>query len=845
MQNAVVSDRAFLMRPSLFLLTAPRQRPVAGKSVWRSKLLSGGVWLFLWFAVAGGVVAAFPTLYLKPVVLQQLDSPTNLVAAGDGTDRLFVTDQPGRIHVIADGMLRPTPFLDLTDRVIATGTVYSERGLLGLAFHPGYGNAASPGYRKFYVYYSKAYVAGTDPGPPLAGEPVDHVSVLSEFQVSTTNGNVALPGSERRLLVFTQPQNNHNGGQLAFGPDGYLYLGLGDGGGAGDTGAGHQTTMGNSQDMTRLYGKMLRLDPLGSNGPGGQYGVPADNPFVGAGGGVRAEIWALGLRNPWRFSFDVGPGGTGRLFCCDVGQNRIEEVNLITKGGNYGWRIKEGSFDFNATSPNTSGVPLTPPVAEYGHPGATGLGGMPLLGLSGTGGYVYRGAAIPSLQGKYVFGDYGATGGAPSGRLMGLEETAPGSGVFTLTQAIPLLGGNPFSLRILCLGQDAAGELYVGGKMSGGVRALENGLPNGGIFKLVPVPANVTVLEPSRDATLFSASGDVANSRGPLFAGNSAGDVVRPMLAFDLSSQAADARYASVYLQLQVSQVGAGNPSQRNTFVNRITESWMEGNASSASGSTAATLNDPTWMYRSYSPTSPLEWNAEGGTFSGTTSASGGMGGLGVFGWQNAQLTADVHGWLANAATNHGWILRSDEGTTNASKTIGSRESAVGQRPQLTLVPVSPYQRWLARYYPSVLLGAFLDPQGDGDGDSISNQLEYAYGLNPTVKESALVNHPVATVGAVTVSGGGPRRVLSMTFKRDVTAADLTYQLQISDDLIQWVTVATSVDGQVTVPVNGAVTSSVESSLGGGRVEVTVTHELAAPAILERHFVRLQVLRQP
>ena len=213
--------------------------------------------------------------------------------------------------------------------------------MLGLAFHPDYDVPATAGQGKFYVFYS----APSPNAPGTAANPVDCRSVVAEYQVSAANPNLANPLSERILMSFDKPQFNHNGGQLAFGPlDSLLYISTGDGGGSNDNDAGHTGGsaakpgggLGNSQDRTNLLGKLLRIDPFGTNGAGGQYGIPAENPFVGAGGGIREEIYAYGLRNPWRFSFDTGPGGTNRLFLADVGQGKFEEINLITAG----WKLR-------------------------------------------------------------------------------------------------------------------------------------------------------------------------------------------------------------------------------------------------------------------------------------------------------------------------------------------------------------------------------------------------------------------------------------------------------------------------------------------------------------------------
>ncbi len=440
--------------------------------------------------------AAFPTLKLEPVVLQQLFSPTNITSAPDASGRVFICDQPGKIHILQNGMILPVPFLDVGSKMVPIGTGPSERGLLGIAFHPGFADSASPGYRKFYLNYSAPN--GTNPPTPQ-----NHVTVIAEYQASTSQPNLADPLSERIVLTFGQPQSNHNGGQLEFGPDGYLYIATGDGGSSDDNNSGHtggsdlkpNGILGNGQDRRSLLGKILRIDPIDPDGAGPlTYSIPPGNPFIGQtqdftnnalDGPMRGEIYAYGLRNPWRFSFDKRPGGTNRLFCGDVGQLKVEEINLITLGGNYGWRYREGAFDFDPAMLAAGLAPVSSidPVAQYAHPGSqTDFTGLPKLGIAVTGGYVYRGAAIPALQGKYLFADYGGT----NARIMGLEETPPDSGAFTLTQAVPLVGGNPFSRRLATFGENGGGEIFVGTKQNPGVMQLTENLPGGEIYQIVP-----------------------------------------------------------------------------------------------------------------------------------------------------------------------------------------------------------------------------------------------------------------------------------------------------------------------------------------------------------------------
>lgn len=343
-----------------------------------------------------------PTLHLTPLV-SGLSSPLDLEQPNDGSDRLFVAEQGGRIKIIQSGAVLPTAFLDISAKV----TAGNEMGLLGVTFHPNYSANG-----KLYVNYTRT----------VSGQ---IQSVIAEYTASPANANQLNVATERILLTADQVGNftNHKAGQLAFGPDGLLYFGLGDGGGGGDP-------FGHGQSTATLLGKMMRID-VNSTDPGLQYHVPADNPFV-AGGGL-PEIWAFGFRNPWRFSFDRG---TGRLFVADVGEHQFEEIDIVQKGGNFGWNIMEGMHCFNPPSGcNTAGLIL--PVAEYSH----------AEGNAVIGGYVYRGAALPALRGVYVLGDFG------TGKIFVLQETSPN--VFTRT----LLTTTGKSIS--SLGQDQAGELYL------------------------------------------------------------------------------------------------------------------------------------------------------------------------------------------------------------------------------------------------------------------------------------------------------------------------------------------------------------------------------------------------
>lgn len=351
-------------------------------------------------------------IQLSPFVTDGLRRPVYLTHAGDGSGRLFVVEQSGQIRVITQGRLLAGPFLDLTSRVDFGG----ERGLLGLAFHPRYRDNG-----KFFVNYSRKS---------------DGATVVAAYTVSQEPDRALKNG--RTILVVRQPYGNHNGGMVVFGPDGFLYIGMGDGGAAGDP--EHR-----GQNRRDLLGKLLRID-VDREKP---YVIPEDNPFQGRG--ERGEIYAEGLRNPWRFSFDRR---TGRLWLADVGQNEWEEVNVIRRGGNYGWRIMEGTHCFSpSTGCRHDG--LTPPVIEYPHQGGR---------CSITGGYVYRGQAIPNMQGTYLFADY------CSGEIFGVhvgEETTPQ----VISDPHVILSTD---FNISSFGEGPDGELYVVGH-GGGVYNIING----------------------------------------------------------------------------------------------------------------------------------------------------------------------------------------------------------------------------------------------------------------------------------------------------------------------------------------------------------------------------------
>jgi glucose/arabinose dehydrogenase len=352
------------------------------------------------------------------IIASGFTSPVVLIYPPADTNRLFVADQIGKIFVIQDGEMLPDPFLDISDKVVPLQASYDERGLLGFAFHPDYEHNG-----RFFVYYSAEKI----------GEGINHESILSEFKVKEENPNQADPDSEKIIFRLDQPESNHNGGQLVFGPDDYLYLGLGDGGGAGD----QHPPIGNGQNISSLLGSIIRID-VDSGDP---YAIPPDNPFVGEEG--RDEIYAYGFRNPWKFSFD---GNT--LIVADVGQDMWEELDNVEKSGNYGWRIMEGNHLYDPDLADQLGIDidsLEKPFHEYSHS----------VGKTIIGGYVYRGTS-EELSGKYVFGDWSSSFIKPSGKIFYLEEIEPGT-----WQRYQFRLSQPFNHYILGFGEDQNHELYV------------------------------------------------------------------------------------------------------------------------------------------------------------------------------------------------------------------------------------------------------------------------------------------------------------------------------------------------------------------------------------------------
>ncbi|HEX8023547.1 PQQ-dependent sugar dehydrogenase [Mucilaginibacter sp.] len=372
--------------------------------------------------------AAEPPLITVKVqqISANLQSPTALTFPGNGD--IWVTEQPGKIRVIKDGKLLDEPLLDLRSKMLKVNKGYEERGLLGICLHPQFKSN-----KKFYVFYS-ANTTGK----------FNHKDVVAEYKLSA-NSDAIDPNSGRVILAQDKPDGNHDGGCIQFGRDGYLYISFGDGGGQGDK----HGEIGNGQNLSNLLGKILRVDVNGNT----PYSIPKNNPFAGKKDAA-PEIWAYGFRNPYRFSFDKA---SGQLFAGDVGQDLWEEVDIVTKGANYGWRLTEGTHCYNpATGCDIKGI--TMPIAEYSH----------TEGISVIGGYVYNGKQVPVLKSKYVFADW-------VGKVFYLQKSGSQwqRGKITFQNI-------PANLKIIGFGEDPAGEVYV---LTNSDTGPENA--NGSIYKIV------------------------------------------------------------------------------------------------------------------------------------------------------------------------------------------------------------------------------------------------------------------------------------------------------------------------------------------------------------------------
>ena len=472
------------------------------KSAARRPRGTPGVWVVLIAGLAvlipgsaawaqGPIIPTIPrgeiAIHLNPIATGMAAPDYAISPPGDS--RLFVVEQNGLLRIINNGVLQPGAALDLGPRVqvapVGTGpfnpaNANDERGFLGLAFHPGFNNPISPGFRTLYTYTTEGVSAQPNPTYPLPVPTAPHNfnMVVAEWKTSLTNPNVVDPASRREIFTFAKNAGNHNGGTIAFGPDGYMYLAVGDGGNANDVGPSHIEPGGNAQNLSTIHGKMLRINPLlpsltpTSPDPvsgNGQYRIPVTNPFKAAG--QAPEIYAYGLRNPYRFAFDRL---NGDLILADVGQNNIEEIDRIVLGGNYGWAVKEGTFLFN----RVAGPGGQPPAGSVGADSPGSPAGLidPISGPAGTlqydhtdgisitGGFVYRGTRIPELVGKYIFGDLALRSLPPrvDGRLFYADLQTGEIKYFQLPTVPGAQDGGvlPNQLTVHGFGEDASGELY-------------------------------------------------------------------------------------------------------------------------------------------------------------------------------------------------------------------------------------------------------------------------------------------------------------------------------------------------------------------------------------------------
>jgi glucose/arabinose dehydrogenase len=392
--------------------------------------------------VAAGSANAQVDIRLEPFV-EGVNAPLAMVQP-PGDDRFFIIEQWGRVRIAdANGQLQPEPFLDIRNKIVTLWPDFDERGLLGIAFHPDFQENG-----RFYVAYSTHTNFQGDLAKLFWW---DHTNVVAEYRVSEDDPDVADLGTERIIHSLDWPQFNHNGHWIGFGPDGMLYISTGDGGYANDWGIGHNVTEGNGQDRTNQHGNILRVDVNTDNGE--PYSVPDDNPFTNDPE-VEPEIWAYGLRNPWRCSFDMEDG---RLFCGDVQQNSYEEVNIIEAGDNLGWRRMEATHCFDYAAPDDHPADcdkegLKEPILEYENCTARPQNCM---GISVTGGYVYRGSNA-DWQGKYIFGDWSKSFAERDGQIFIATQNGDSwsmevANVTNMDENLPY---------VLAFAQDADGEVY-------------------------------------------------------------------------------------------------------------------------------------------------------------------------------------------------------------------------------------------------------------------------------------------------------------------------------------------------------------------------------------------------
>lgn len=466
--GGVAGEPGLVLRTGLHRFAAMQPKPT-----FRTALAAVASLGILAVAAPASSAADF-NLALKPFA-EGFVSPLSLAPLPDG--RMMLVDQAGQLHVLdADGKAAAEPVFDFRPKLAELKKGFDERGLLDVALHPKFAEN-----RKLVVVYS---------GPKQEGAPADwdHTMVVSEFKLPAGDVLKLDEKSERVLLRIDKPFFNHNGGRIAFGPDGFLYIGVGDGGSANDVGKRPET--GNGQNLQTHMGKVLRVDI----DKGSPYAIPSDNPFADGKAG-KPEIFAYGLRNPWGLSFDMG--GSKELFLADVGQDLFEEVDIIKNGGNYGWNLREGFQGFDPKKPKTvpenaatkgaRGEALIDPIFEYPHRPASATS---VAGISITGGYVYRGKAIKGLQGRYVFGDWSRSGAPGDGRIIIASKPESGSKWSVEYPTVNGTAAGRTGAYVIGFGQDASGELYVMSNTSSGLTGK-----NGKVWKLVSADAAVAAVK--------------------------------------------------------------------------------------------------------------------------------------------------------------------------------------------------------------------------------------------------------------------------------------------------------------------------------------------------------------
>jgi len=581
-------------------------------------------------ALLSPVANAVESLFLQPVVTSGLSSPLYVTSPPNDYRRLFIVERGGQIRIVKDGSLLPTPYLNIATSIISGG----EQGLLGLAFAPGF---ATSGH--FWVYFT---------------DRVDNIdyNTLARFTAAGNpmTSNTADPASRVDGLRVMDPYSNHNGGMLAFDPDGHLYVALGDGGSGGDP-------LNSGQTLTSLLGKILRLAP---DAAGATPGAPG-NPF-----GNAPRVWAYGLRNPWRFSFDRE---TGDMWIGDVGQNQREEIDLIPAGSgggqNFGWRVFEGTACYATTEEcEALSATATPPVYEYEH-GDTSA--------SVTGGYVYRGTRAPSAYGRYFFRD------VYKRRLLSFEYN--GNVPVNVLDVNDMVDPTNTILRsVVSFGEDARGELYIV-NIEGQIHRLEQACPR----------TTFTIeLTPSADATLYEPIDQEpgnANGAGPtLFAGvTAAGLNRRALLRFPVQESlpaGAEVQAAELRLTLDREATGDGGTTMA---LHRVSTAWSEGvsDAGLPGGvGVAVQTGDVNWGHATYDVT---PWNTPGGDFEPGPSATAAVDDPGQYTIAGNALRDDVVAWLEGDTPNNGWMLIGDESSEQNARRYISREGAAASRPALRI----------------------------------------------------------------------------------------------------------------------------------------------------------------